>query len=76
MSAHNRYYETLEHFDSLPNSAFVREPVVRALFACSSTTIWRGIKQGRIPVAKKLSPNTIGWNVGELRKALAARLEV
>ena len=34
----------LQHFDSLPNAAHVRQPVVEALFACSSATIWRRVK--------------------------------
>jgi hypothetical protein len=32
---------TLEHFDQLPHSALVRQPVVEELFACPSTTFWK-----------------------------------
>nr|WP_238524628.1 AlpA family phage regulatory protein [Methylotenera versatilis] len=53
-------------------SAFVRLPIVKALYACSPATVWREVKAGRIPKPKKLSPRTTGWNVGELRQALAA----
>lgn len=63
--------EALENFDSLPNSANVRQPVVQALFACSRQTVWRSVKAGRIPQPRKLSPRTTCWNVGELRQALA-----
>ncbi|ADI30176.1 helix-turn-helix transcriptional regulator [Methylotenera versatilis] len=63
---------SLEYFDSLPMSAFVRLPIVKALYACSPATVWREVKAGRIPKPKKLSPRTTGWNVGELRQALAA----
>jgi len=63
---------SLENFDSLPDSASVRQPVVQALYACSSASVWRGIKAGRIPKPRKLSPRTTCWNVGELRQALAA----
>lgn len=62
--------EALQNFDQLPESANVRLPVVQLLFACSPATVWRGVKAGRIPKPKKLSPRTTGWNVGELRKAL------
>ena len=48
--------EALRNFDSLPNSANVRQPVVQALFACSSSTLWRGVKAGRVPKPRKLSP--------------------
>lgn len=61
----------LELFDSLPDSSFVRQPVVQVLFACSAATVWRSVKTGRIPTPKKLSMRVTAWNVGELRQALA-----
>lgn len=64
--------EALKYFDQLPDSASVRQPVVQALYACSSASVWRGVKAGRIPRPRKLSPRTTCWNVGELRQALAA----
>lgn len=60
----------LRNFDQFPNSANVRLPVVMALYACSSATVWRGVKEGRLPQPRKLSPRTTCWNVGELRHAL------
>lgn len=67
--------EALKNFDSLPDSASVRQPVVQALFACSPASVWRGVKAGRIPKPRKLSPRTTCWNVGELRETLAATME-
>lgn len=67
--------EALKNFDFLPDSASVRQPVVQALFACSSASVWRGVKAGRIPKPRKLSPRTTCWNVGELRETLAATME-
>lgn len=63
--------EALKNFDQLPNTANVRQPVVQALYACSSASVWRGVNAGRIPKPRKLSPRTTCWNVGELRTALA-----
>jgi predicted DNA-binding transcriptional regulator AlpA len=63
--------DALRDFDSLPDSANVRQPVVEALFACSSATIWRRVKDGRLPAPRKLSDRVTAWNVGELRRALA-----
>jgi predicted DNA-binding transcriptional regulator AlpA len=63
--------EGLENFDRLPDCAHVRQPVVEALYACSAATIWRRVKDGRIPKPKKLSARVTAWNVGELRRALA-----
>lgn len=62
----------LSNFDSLPDSAYVRQPVVEALFSCSSATVWRRVKDGRIPKPKKFSERVTTWNVGALRKTLAS----
>ena len=64
--------DALKNFDSLPDSANVRQPVVQGLFGCSSATVWRNVKKGIIPAPKKLSERVTAWNVGALRKALAA----
>lgn len=63
--------EALTNFDHLPNAANVRQPVVQGLYGCSAASVWRGVKDGRIPKPRKLSPRTTCWNVGELRQALA-----
>lgn len=60
----------LIHFDKLPNSAHVRLPVVEGLYACCTTSVWRGVRAGRIPAPTKLGPNITAWNVGKLRAAL------
>ncbi|MEF8712876.1 MAG: AlpA family phage regulatory protein [Accumulibacter sp.] len=64
--------DALKNFDSLPDSASVRLPVVRALKACSAATVWRMVRRGDLPAPRKLSQRITAWNVGELRKALAA----
>ena len=60
----------LTNFDSQPDSAYVRQPVVQGLFACSSATVWRMVKRGTLPAPKKLSERVTAWNVGALRVAL------
>ncbi|WP_298159794.1 transcriptional regulator [Brevundimonas sp.] len=62
----------LSGFDSLPDAAHVRLPVVQALYACSDETIRRRVKAGQIPAPRKLGPRVTAWNVGDLRRALAA----
>jgi predicted DNA-binding transcriptional regulator AlpA len=66
---------SLENFDLLPDSAYVRQPVVEGLFACSGPTIWRRVKNGSIPAPKKLSAGVTGWNVGTLRAVQKALTE-
>lgn len=63
---------SLRNFDALPDTANVRQPVVEALFACSSATVWRWVKSGIIPAPRKLSARVTAWNVGQLRAALNA----
>ena len=71
----NTINPTLRDFSQLPPEAHVRLPVVKALYACSAASVWRGIKTGTIPKPYKLSQRTTCWNVGELKKALAAKVE-
>lgn len=68
-------FEPLKNFDALPNSAYVRIPTVAALFACSPATIWRGVRNGRIPKPIKHFGHMSSWNVGELRAALQGNVE-
>jgi predicted DNA-binding transcriptional regulator AlpA len=67
---HKTIPPTLQYFDQLPDSANVRQPIVEALFACSTSTLWRRVKDGRIPRPHKFSDRVSAWNVGELREAL------
>ena len=60
-------------FDSQPNSANVRLPVVMALYGISSASVWRNVKNGNIPRPRKLTTRTTAWNVGELRAALGIK---
>jgi len=60
----------LRNFDQLPDTAHVRQPVVKALFGCSDATVWRRVNDGGIPRPHKLSARITAWNVGELRRAL------
>lgn len=64
----------LESFDTLPNSAFIRLSTVTALFACSPSTIWRGVKAGRLPRPIKHFDRASAWNVGQIRAVLQEKL--
>lgn len=66
--------DALRNFESLPDSAFVRLPVVAGLFACSPATVWRRVKSGILPTPRKLSEAVTAWNVGQIRKALAGEV--
>tara|TARA_R110000787_G_scaffold21074_6_gene62625 strand:+ start:30 stop:263 length:234 start_codon:yes stop_codon:yes gene_type:complete len=61
---------TQQQFDSLPNSAFVRLPMVATLYATSQSNVWRWMERGIVPRSRKLAGRTTAWNVGELRQSL------
>lgn len=65
----------LANFEHLPDNAFVREPVVRGLYGISHATVWRWVKAGFIPKPVKLSAQSTGWRVADLRAALRGKAE-
>jgi len=72
-SSHLEVPYALKYFDQLPDSAFVRRPIVEALLGCSGSTVQRRVQDGLLPAPQKLSPRISGWNVGLLRRTLAAK---
>jgi predicted DNA-binding transcriptional regulator AlpA len=62
----------LAQFDRLPDSGNVRLPTVAGLCGVGPATVWRWSKEGRLPAPRKLSSKVTVWNVGELKRALAA----
>lgn len=61
----------IKQFSVLPDCARVRLPVVCVLFGISPATAWRWSHSSRLPTPYKVSGITF-WNVGELRRCLAA----
>ena len=75
-TTHGIIPDALKFFQDLPDQAHVRLPVVKALYACSAATVWRNCKAGIIiPKPHKLSARVSAWNVLELKKALALKVE-
>lgn len=66
----------LVNFDSMPDSAYIRLPIIKALYGVSSATIWRGVKNKTIPKPSKLTERTTAWNVGLVRADLALKAGV
>ena len=64
---------TLRGFDSLPDAANVRLPVVAALNGIAPITVWRWSKAGTLPAPLKLGGATV-WNVGALRRMRASQV--
>lgn len=68
--------EALAQFDNLPNSAYIRLPVMKGLYGVSAASIWRGVKNNTIPKPSKLSERCTAWNVGQVRVSLAEKAGV
>jgi predicted DNA-binding transcriptional regulator AlpA len=68
MKQHNA--SSLTDFDTLPDSARVRLPVVAALFGVSAPTVWRWSRNGTIPSPIKVG-GTTSWSVADLRRIKA-----
>lgn len=66
--------DALRNFDALPGTAYVRLPVVCALFGIGPATVWRWVKKSALPAPRKLSEAVTAWNVAALRKALNGEL--
>ncbi len=66
----------LNNFDQLPDSAYVRLPVVCGLFACHAATVWRRVKDGSLPAPAHLGPRVTAWRVGDLRAVQSALTEL
>jgi predicted DNA-binding transcriptional regulator AlpA len=53
--------------NTLPETGFVRLPIVLAVYPVSKSTWWAGIKSGRFPAGVKLSEATTAWRVEDIR---------
>jgi predicted DNA-binding transcriptional regulator AlpA len=71
----NSIPEALSSFDNLPDSAYIRLPVIKRLYGVSAATIWRKCKNGSMPKPCKLSERCTAWQVGSVRADLASKVE-
>ncbi len=68
--------EALANFDQLPDSAYIRLPVMKGLYGVSSASIWRAVKNHKIPSPVKLTERTTAWSVKLVRADLALKAGV
>ena len=69
-TANPTFPEALRDFDQLPDSAYIRLPIIKRLYGVSAATIWRGVKNGTIPKPSKLSERCTAWSVKAIRADL------
>lgn len=63
---------SLTNFDELPDTAMVDVRTVSTLIGRGRSTIWRDVELGRFPAPVKMGPACTRWNVGAIRRHLAA----
>jgi predicted DNA-binding transcriptional regulator AlpA len=63
--------ESTKSFDALPDAAHVPAKTAAAIIGMSEATIWRMAKAGKLR-PKKVGARATRFNVGEIRKHLAA----
>lgn len=62
----------LSNWDSLPDSAMVDVKTVAGVLGRSPSSIWRDARLGTLPRPIKVGPACTRWNVGAIRRHLAA----
>jgi predicted DNA-binding transcriptional regulator AlpA len=52
---------------SLPQTGFVRLPVILKIFPIGRSTWWQGVKDGKYPKPVKLGQRTTAWKVEDIK---------
>ena len=52
---------------SLPQTGFVRLPVILKIFPIGKSTWWQGVKDGKYPKPVKLGQRTTAWKVEDIK---------
>jgi predicted DNA-binding transcriptional regulator AlpA len=55
---------------SLPQTGFVRLPVILKIFPIGKSTWWQGVKDGKYPNPVKLSDRITAWKVEDIKSLI------
>lgn len=58
-------------FDNLPDCALINLFILCNILSCSPATVWRRVKDGKMPSPIKVGIRTTRWRVGDIRLYLA-----
>lgn len=72
----NQAKNTSSTVPTLPETGFVRLPVILALFPIGKTSWWNGCKTGKYPAPVKLSDRITAWRVEDIKKLIESYNEV
>ena len=59
-------------YSALPQTGFVRLPIILSVFPVSRSAFWAGVKSGKYPKPVKLSERTTAWKVEDIRALIAS----
>ena len=59
--------------DELPDCALISPRQLQALAQRSRVSMWRDVRDGRLPEPVKLGPNSIRWTVADARQYLTGQ---
>ena len=59
-------------YSALPETGFVRLPIILSVFPVSRSAFWAGVKSGKYPKPVKLSERTTAWKVEDIRALIAS----
>ena len=71
MAANNE--NDIVDLDGLPDSALISVRQLEALAQRSRVSMWRDVRDGRLPAPVKLGPNSIRWTVADARQYLTGQ---
>ncbi len=57
----------MHYYKHLPETGFVRLPIILRVFPVGKSTWWAGVKEGRYPQPVKLGPRITAWRVEDIR---------
>ncbi len=55
----------------LPDTGFVRLPIILKVIPVGKSSWWAGCKTGRFPQPVKLGPRTTAWKTEDIRKLIS-----
>lgn len=58
--------------NTLPETGFVRLPLILKVFPVSKSTWWAGVKSGKYPKPVKLGEKMTAWRVEDIRNLIAS----
>jgi predicted DNA-binding transcriptional regulator AlpA len=57
-------------FDTLPDAALLTIRDISRLAGRSRTSLWRDVRDGRLPSPSRIGPNAVRWRVSDVRAYL------